>query len=312
MLGQDNTILLSIITFLIVFSIGILLTYNTKRSKRSKNVDRLMGLKQVSDDEILRKLQDENQYSEEMKKYLYPIIKKNANSYNSLLKTFKIDINQLELEILRADKQDEMTATDLAAKKIFGMFIALACLLGGIYNPIFMALGLVVYYIFAIMPSSNLAKIHKERKYEFQQEFPFYLNLVANATAVGHSIEEAAEFVNVRHPCIIQREFQKAKAESEYSNDWINALQRRAYFADIDELEQFVSEIQIAKERGTPITDALRDLSKKISAEATIAYEENANKKASSITFPMFIFLFIPAMGAILLPMLSTALEFFG
>ena len=312
MLGQDNTFLLSIVTFLIVFSIGILLTYNTKRSKRSKNVDRLIGLREISDDEIMRKLQDETQYSDEMKKYLYPIIKKNASSYNSLLSFLKIDLNQLELKILRADMQDEMTAADLAAKKVFGMVIGLACMLAGLYDIIFMIVGLAVYFLFAIAPENKLTKIHKERKYEFQQEFPFYLNLVANATSVGHSIEEAAEFVNQRHPCIIQREFEKAKAEAEYSNDWIDALQRRAYYADIDELEQFVSEVQIAKERGTPITDALRDLSNKIFAEASIAYEENANKKASSITFPMFIMLFIPAIGAILLPMFSTAIDFFG
>lgn len=304
---DSNTIMLAMTAFLSVLGIGVLLTFGMNRKKHSKNVDRLLNLREVSDDEIMRMVTDESNYSELIRKYALPFIRNNKETYSSLLKAFGINLNELSLKISRAGEEDNMTATDLAAKKIFGTILMVAfMLIGVLVNYAFCAIGILIYYMWAIAPYRQLDKKYEERRYEFQQAMPFYLKMVTAATEVGYPIEKAVEFVNSKHKCIVQEEFDKAVQETEFSNDWIAALTRRSFYADIEEFEQFVSEVRICKEKGAPITEVLKALAAKIEKESVITYEEKANAKSSSITFPIFAFLFFPAIAIIVVPMFDS------
>lgn len=287
---------------LFVLGIGLLLTIDTKGKKATKNINRMSSFKSVDENEILTRIRNDSAYSDEFKKHGYRYIKSNAQLTANLISSLRIDLKQLDLIIARADEKD-ITAEELAVKKVIGTLGALfVCILGALVNYLFFVVAIVIYLYFAVNPISKLNDKHKKKQAEFKEVMPSYLRLVANATAVGNSIEEALKKVGEKYPCVITNEINKANLEASYSNDWLQALLNVSYKADIPEFEQMVSEIRITKEKGTSITDILLKLAEKIEKENAYDMEALARQKASTIIFPVFMLLFAPMLGGILLP----------
>lgn len=299
---SSDVFTLIIIGVLFIIGTGLILTYDKKGRKATKNITRISNFKEVNDDEILARIRNDDAYSEEFKKHGLKFVKSNAPLAAKLISSLKIDLKQLDLIIARAD-ETEITAEELAVKKIIGLFGALLVALLGIFvNYLFFVVAIVVYLYFAVNPIDKLNKKHKMKQRDFKDLMPSYLRLVANATAVGNSIEEALRKVGEKYPCVITNEINKANLEASYSNDWLQALLNVSYKADIPEFEQMVSEIRITKEKGTSITEILSKLADKIEKENAYDMEALARQKASTIIFPVFMLLFAPMLCGILLP----------
>lgn len=296
--------------FIVVIGFGLFFAGSSfKKKKASKNIERFAQYKEIDENEVLKRIRNEDAYSEAFKKNGLRFVKNNAKLTANMITSLKIDLKQLDLIIARAD-ETEITAEELAVKKIFGMFGALGLLILGIFiNYLFFILAAVFYLYFAVNPISKLNEKHKKKAADFKEKMPSYLRLVANATAVGNSIEEALKKVGEKYPCVITDEIKKAEAEASYSTDWLQALLNTSYRADIPEYEQLVSEVRIAKEKGTSITDILNKLAEKIEKENAYDAEAEARKKASTIIFPVFMLLFAPMLLGILLPVGTTVMS---
>lgn len=304
-------LLMATLVFFIVLCCGILMIFTTKRkSKNSKEYDRLMGLRQMSDDEIMKQVIDSSNYQSLLAQKGFSYISKNSKQYMGLLKMLHIDIFQIELLIKKANN-DKVSAAEIAFGKVVGLVGGLVIALGAVLDIMFIGFAAIFYIYYAILPEARLKSEYKKRKYDFQQKLPFFLDLVTHATEVGKSVEEACELAANRYPCIVSDEFKAAAKETEYSNDWVQALLERSIFSGIDEFESVVSEIRTSKERGTPITEILKNLRDNISRDATITLEEHARQKSTTIIIPIFVMLFVPMIGLILLPLVSTAMTVF-
>ena len=288
---------------LVVLFFGLLFSYEKKSTKRhSKNLSRFDTYKEMNEDEILKRIKNQDAYSEKFKKTGFKYVKNNAQLTANLITSLKIDLNQYDLILARAD-ENEISAEELAIKKIVGMFVALAFgLIGVIFDYLFIVVAVLAYMYFAILPINQLNKKHKVKASNFREVMPSYIRLVANATGVGNSIEEALKKVGDKYPCVITDEINKASAEAEYSNDWVQGLLNASYNADISEFEQLVSEIRISKEKGTSITEVLLKLAEKVEKENAYEAEAIARSKATTIILPVFLFLFAPMLAGVLLP----------
>lgn len=303
--------LMATLVFFIVLCCGVLLIFTTTRkSKSSKEYDRLMGLRQMTDDEIMKQVIDSSNYQSLLAQRGFSYISKNSKQYMGILKTLRIDIFQIEMLIKKAN-DNSVSAAEIAFGKVIGLVGALILAIGTVISPSFLGVALIFYAYYAFLPEYRLKEKYKKRKYAFQQELPFFLSLVIHATEVGRSVEEACEIASNRYESLVSEEFKAAAKETEYSNDWVQALVERSLLSGIDEFESVVSEIRTSKERGTPITETLKNLRENIMREAVIALEEHARQKSTTIIVPIFALLFVPMILLILLPLFSTALTVF-
>lgn len=294
----------AMVGFVISFAVMIVLNYllnNVKKSNRYTN--RLEKRLELTDEDVMESYKNSNRYSFTYEKYLKPYIRKNPGAFNNILKTIGIDLQMIQKQLLRADVSDQ-TPEQMASLKILGLF--LGAFIGGA-SYIFLgltgvALGLGVYMYFGVMPFSRLNTIYSKRKNEIKETLPTFLRFMADATSVGLTVEEAIKRVSQKYDCLLSDEFRKVDKDARYTNNWSNAMESMAFKNDIDELYSLISEIRISKDKGTPITDLLIRHAEKIDNEQSLRVSEIARKKSTVLIIPIFMFLFVPLLGIIMLP----------
>lgn len=297
---------MALIVFALILIVGVVITIVMEKRRKDKYIKRIEKHREFSKEDVFEEFKEKNRYSDAFNKYVRPYIHKNPNGFHRLLKSLGLNLQSFQRQLLRADVKN-ITPEEIATLKIIGLFggafiIVTTGLFAGMYG---IAMGLLFIVIFYVTPTSRLDKIYKKRRDEIKDILPTYLRLLANATSAGLTIEEAIRKVSRKYPCLLSDEFKKVENEAKYSNDWGQALENMAFKNDIDELYNLIAEIKITKEKGTPITEVLIRHADKIDMESTFTITERARKKATSLILPIFLFLFAPLLGIILLPMFS-------
>ena len=303
---------MALIAFALILIIGITITIVMEKRKKDKYIKRIEKHREFSKEDVFEEFKEKNRYSDAFNKYVRPYIKKNPDGFHKLLKMLNIDLQSFQRQLLRADVKN-ITPEEIAVMKAIGIFGFLFILLTtvmfmGLYGVVFALFFLVIFFVF---PTSRLDNIYKKRSAEIKDTLPTYLRLLASATSAGLTIEEAIRKVSRKYPCLLSEEFKKVENEAKYSNDWGQALENMAFKNDIDELYNLIAEIKITKEKGTPITDVLIRHADKIDMESTFTITERARKKSTTMILPIFLFLFAPLLGIIMLPMFSTLMTQF-
>lgn len=303
---------MALIAFALILIIGITTTIVMEKRKKDKYIKRIEKHREFSKEDVFEEFKEKNRYSDAFNKYIRPYIKKNPDGFHKLLGMLSIDLQSFQRQLLRADVKN-ITPEEIAVLKAIGIFGFIFILLTtvmfiGIYGVAIALFFLIVFFVF---PTSRLDRIYKKRSAEIKDTLPTYLRLLASATSVGLTIEEAIRKVSRKYPCLLSEEFKKVENEAKYSNDWSQALENMAFKNDIDELHNLISEIKITKEKGTPITEVLIRHADKIDMESTFTITERARKKSTTMILPIFLFLFAPLLGIILLPMFDTLISQF-
>lgn len=303
---------MALIAFALILIIGITTTIVMEKRKKDKYIKRIEKHREFSKEDVFEEFKEKNRYSDAFNKYVRPYIKKNPEGFHKLLGMLSIDLQSFQRQLLRADVKN-ITPEEIAVMKAIGVFGFIFILLTtvmfiGIYG---VALALFFLIIFFVLPTSRLDRVYKKRSAEIKDTLPTYLRLLASATSAGLTIEEAIRKVSRKYPCLLSEEFKKVENEAKYSNDWSQALENMAFRNDIDELHNLIAEIKITKEKGTPITDVLIRHADKIDMESTFTITERARKKSTTMILPIFLFLFVPLLGIIMLPMFDTLISQF-
>lgn len=303
---------MALIAFALILIIGITATIVIEKRKKDKYIKRIEKHREFSKEDVFEEFREKNRYSDAFNKYVRPYIKKNPDGFHKLLGILSIDLQSFQRQLLRADVKN-ITPEEIAVMKAIGIFGFLFILLTtvmfmGLYGVAFALFFLIIFFVF---PTSRLDNIYKKRSAEIKDTLPTYLRLLASATSAGLTIEEAIRKVSRKYPCLLSEEFKKVENEAKYSNDWGQALENMAFKNDIDELHNLIAEIKITKEKGTPITDVLIRHADKIDMESTFTITERARKKSTTMILPIFLFLFAPLLGIIMLPMFSTLMTQF-
>lgn len=242
--------------------------------------------------------------------YIEPFVLSNKNLYNKLLKLFGINIEKIHRNLLKANIHRNISAEQIATVKLMGVFLG-----GGIGFILLFTSGLigivvagVIFLIFFFLPDILIKEKMTQRSNTILDELPIVSRLLADATATGHTISDAINRVSYKYKGVLAEEFKMVEHETKYTN-FIDALENMGYRLDIPDLNNLISEVKITQERGTGITEVLRGNAAKLREEKSIRMTEKARKKTTNMFIPIFLFLFTPLLGLILLPAVSTILN---
>ncbi|HEY1608009.1 MAG TPA: type II secretion system F family protein [Paraburkholderia sp.] len=173
---------------------------------------------------------------------------------------------------------------------VFGQFV----LLRG-----FMMIG--AFMIGMILPEYVLAFGARRRRRQIAGALPDALDLLVICTNAGNSLavglqRMAREIRMVSVP--LSDELGMTAAELQLDGDPARALQNLAERVDHPAVRSLVSTLIQSQQYGTPITTALKTLSKSSRTQAMLELEEKAAKLAPKLTLPMMLFI-LPTVGII-------------
>lgn len=200
------------------------------------------------------------------------------------------------------------TALLVAAKFFSGLFIGIVAFsfahriptYGQFFVMRIFAL-LVSFVVGMILPEYVLAYHSRRRRNEISLYLPDALDLLVICTNAGNSlavsIRRVADELAVICPPL-SGEFSLTADELKLSGDSTRALQGLAERIDLPSIRALISTLTQSMRYGTPITQALRTLSRTERLAHIVSLEEKAAKLAPKMVLPMMLFI-LPAVVAI-------------
>ena len=196
----------------------------------------------------------------------------------------------------------------LAIKFVVGLVCAaLAVMLGshvptvGQYPAVRGAMMLVAFITGMIFPEYIMTFIGRRRRKQMAGCLPDALDLLVICTNAGNSLavsirRVADEMLTICPP--LADEFSLTADELKLSGDNTRALQALADRIDLPSIRALISTLVQSMRFGTPITQALRTLSRAERVAHIVNLEEKAAKLAPKMVVPMMIFI-LPAVVVI-------------
>jgi tight adherence protein C len=215
----------------------------------------------------------------------------------------------LRQQMIRAGYRSRNAASVLLGAKLFvGLVGAVMMLMFGArvpavgqYLAVRGAMMLAAFMMGLIFPEYVIAFLSKRRSKVIGSCFPDALDLLVICTNAGNSLAVAIrrvadEMVTICPP--LASEFSLTADELKISGDTTRALLGLVERVDLPAMRALVSALTQSMRYGTPITQALRTLSRSERLSHMVALEEQAAKLAPKMVVPMILFV-LPAVCAI-------------
>jgi tight adherence protein C len=196
----------------------------------------------------------------------------------------------------------------LAVKFVCGLVCAAATVMFGSSLPMVgeypAARGIAMLMVFVvgmILPEYVVSFMASRRRKAMAGSLPDALDLLVICTNAGNSLgvsirRVADELVTICPP--LSDEFSLAADELQLSGDSTRALTGLADRIDLPSIRALISTLTQSMKYGTPITSALRTLSRTERLQHIVSLEEKAAKLAPKMVVPMMLFI-LPAIVAI-------------
>jgi tight adherence protein C len=216
---------------------------------------------------------------------------------------------KLQKEMVRSGYRSNMAVSILlAAKFLFGLVCAAATVMLGSHIPMVgeypagrgIAM-LMVFVVGMIVPEYVVSIKASYRRRAMAACLPDALDLLVICTNAGNSLgvsirRVADELKTICPP--LSDEFSLAADELKLSGDSTRALNNLAERIDLPSIRALISTLNQSMRYGTPITQALRTLSRTERVAHIVSLEEKAAKLAPKMVVPMLLFI-LPAIIAI-------------
>lgn len=210
----------------------------------------------------------------------------------------------------------------IAVKFLFGTVCAtLAIMIAshipgvGRYPAARAILMVFAFIVGMIVPEYVLALLARRRRRAMAACLPDALDLLVICTNAGNSLavsirRVANELTSICAP--LSSEFSLTADELKLSGDSTRALNRLAERIDLPSIRALISALTQSMRYGTPLTQALRTLSRTERLAHIVSLEEKAAKLAPKMVLPMMVFI-LPAVVVIAAgPAVIQVLEFFA
>lgn len=215
----------------------------------------------------------------------------------------------LYMKLTRAGFRDHRaTSMMVGLKLVAGALAGLAALAFAPAIPRFgeyLTIRLVVmagaFVIGLIVPEYALDFVVRRRKRKILSCLPDALDLLVICTNAGNSLAVSIKRVayELRTICPpLADEFSVTADEMQIGASNAAALRNLAARADVPSVQALMTTLIQSQEYGTPITQALRTLSRTERTEQMMMLEEKAAKLATKITLPMMVFI-LPTVAII-------------
>jgi tight adherence protein C len=162
-------------------------------------------------------------------------------------------------------------------------------------------LMLAAFIIAMILPEYVLAFWARRRRRQIAAVLPDALDLLVICSNAGHSLAVGIQRVarEIRMVSIpLADELDLTASELHLGGDASLALRNLAERIDLPSVRSLVSTLIQSQQYGTPITTALKTLSKSSRTQATLELEEKAAKLAPKMVVPMMLFI-LPTVAII-------------
>ncbi|MFM0324629.1 type II secretion system F family protein [Caballeronia glebae] len=216
---------------------------------------------------------------------------------------------KLQKEMVKSGYRSNLAVSILLAVKFFcGLACAAATVMLGSRIPMVGAYPaargiamLMVFIVGMIVPEYVVAFRASRRRKKMAGCLPDALDLLVICTNAGNSLgvsirRVADELKTICPP--LSDEFSLAADELKLSGDSTRALNNLAERIDLPSIRALISTLTQSMRYGTPITQALRTLSRTERVAHIVSLEEKAAKLAPKMVVPMMLFI-LPAIIAI-------------
>ncbi|BBP98818.1 fimbriae-related membrane protein [Burkholderia sp. SFA1] len=216
---------------------------------------------------------------------------------------------KLQKEMIKSGYRSHLAVSILLAVKFFcGLACAAATVMLGSRIPMIGAhpagrgiAMLMVFIVGMIVPEYVVAFKASRRRKAMAACLPDALDLLVICTNAGNSLgvsirRVADELKTICPP--LSDEFSLAADELKLSGDSTRALNNLAERIDLPSIRALISTLTQSMRYGTPITQALRTLSRTERVAHIVSLEEKAAKLAPKMVVPMMLFI-LPAIIAI-------------
>jgi tight adherence protein C len=211
------------------------------------------------------------------------------------------------------------TSILLAVKFFVGLACAVATVIFGAHlpfgtSPMFRALFMLGAFVVGMIVPEYILKLRSvRRRNAMAQCLPDALDLLVICTNAGNSLgvsirRVADELATICPP--LSDEFALAADELQVSGDSGRALNGLAERIDLPSIRALISTLTQSMRYGTPITAALRTLSRTERLAHIVSLEEKAAKLAPKMVLPMMLFILPPVVVIAAGPAVIQLLDF--
>jgi tight adherence protein C len=176
-------------------------------------------------------------------------------------------------------------------------------------------LMLAAFIVGMILPEYMLAFWAHRRRRRIAAVLPDALDLLVISTNAGHSLAVGIQRVSKEIRMIsapLAEELEITASELHLGGDSSVALRNLGERVDLPSVRSLVSTLIQSQQYGTPITAALRTLSKGSRTQAVLELEEKAAKLAPKMTLPMMLFILPTVMIIAAGPAVMRLMTVFG
>lgn len=299
---------LAFLTGLLFFWIAYVVMQLIFKPKKISLEGRLPNAKDQEMNDILHDDYISNSaYGRFHKAYVRPYINSHPNLLQQVSRVLGINMEKLDQKIKEAKMEKEITVEEIISMKLLGLagavlFIGLGVSFG--VNTILILFGVIFYLFGTIVPQRMIEQKIKARRENIERSLPEFLDLVKSVTEAGLVIQEAINKVTARLKGPLADEFKGVMAETKSNGgQWRIAMENMAFRNDIDALSDVVSDILIAYEKGTSITDTLNKEAILMRELRNTKIQEKAKGMSVKLIIPMAIFSFLPLLVLLVAPM---------
>jgi tight adherence protein C len=163
-----------------------------------------------------------------------------------------------------------------------------------------------------VLPDWLLSSRAAARRAEIAAGVPALVDVLAACAAAGLGIHEALRRVAPRLRGPLGAEVRRAVAEASAGATLREALESMARRAGVPEAERLAESLALAVRYGTPVADALRQLSEELRAARRTRAEEFARRAEVRAVIPVAAFIFLPLLALMVAPALMMLIQAFG
>ena len=185
----------------------------------------------------------------------------------------------------------------------FGLIFAVI-----LYSPFPMVLGIAVYLLLCSYPVRKTHSQAEQRKLRMANEMPRFVDLLLAALEINLPIEIAIKKTADAVPCVLSDELKTTFAETEIgAKNWQQALESIAQKYEVDQLSDFVLNINTAFNKGVSVTDAVAREAFAVRQSLLLSAKERTAKMTSIILVPLVVFKILPLMVILMYPLMLQA-----
>lgn len=222
-----------------------------------------------------------------------------------ILPKFGVDIEEYYENCRLVDKKPNPRA--LVSKCVYGITAFLVSFILVLVTDIVILIipGLIIAYYCLMGEKQALKKEAENRKYQIQDELPDFLDLLSAELAIGLPIEQAIGILASRLDNLLSKEFLWAFSAMEFgAGNWLQSLEFVAMKYNVETLNDFVSKVSVAYQKGIPIADTVAHETTDIKNAHLLQLKERAGKMTNTILIPIAVFQFLPIIAFIVIPVM--------